>query len=134
MARDTAQAAVALGGGHGLAATLSALRRLKDDLTIDEWAPEFTLICLAHGDDCDSQGGDHNYTRRRTLTRYPAGTYRPCGSGAGHDGIYRYRFQVDGRWRGRFGCRSHHHNLLDQHLAEADGTVSVAHMNDHLHP
>ena len=36
MARDTAQAAVALGGGHGLFATLSALRRLHDDLTIDD--------------------------------------------------------------------------------------------------
>lgn len=35
MARDTAQAAVALGGGHGLFATLSALRRLEADLTID---------------------------------------------------------------------------------------------------
>ncbi len=33
--RKTAQAAVALGGGHGLAATLTALRRLTDDLTID---------------------------------------------------------------------------------------------------
>ena len=33
--RGTAQAAVALGGGHGLAATLSALRRLHDDLTLD---------------------------------------------------------------------------------------------------
>jgi uncharacterized cofD-like protein len=35
VARDTAQAAVALGGGHGLFATLSALRRLEADLTID---------------------------------------------------------------------------------------------------
>jgi uncharacterized cofD-like protein len=35
MARDTAQAAVALGGGHGLFATLSALRRLEAELTID---------------------------------------------------------------------------------------------------
>jgi uncharacterized cofD-like protein len=34
--RDTAQSVVALGGGHGLHATLSALRRLLDDLTIDE--------------------------------------------------------------------------------------------------
>ncbi len=34
--RTTAQAAVALGGGHGLAATLTALRRLQGDLTVDE--------------------------------------------------------------------------------------------------
>ena len=43
MARDTAQAAVALGGGHGLAASLSALRRLKDDLTIDELTAVVTV-------------------------------------------------------------------------------------------
>ena len=34
--RPTAQSAVALGGGHGLHASLSALRRLLDDLTLDE--------------------------------------------------------------------------------------------------
>ena len=43
MARDTAQAAVALGGGHGLAATLSALRRLHDDLTIDDLTAVVTV-------------------------------------------------------------------------------------------
>lgn len=43
MARDTAQSAVALGGGHGLAASLSALRRLKDDLTIDELTAVVTV-------------------------------------------------------------------------------------------
>lgn len=32
---STAQTAVALGGGHGLHASLSALRRLHDDLTLD---------------------------------------------------------------------------------------------------
>ena len=43
MARETAQAAVALGGGHGLAATLSALRRLNDDLTIDDLTAVVTV-------------------------------------------------------------------------------------------
>lgn len=43
MARHTAQAAVALGGGHGLAATLSALRRLHDDLTIDDLTAVVTV-------------------------------------------------------------------------------------------
>ena len=33
--RPTAQSAVSLGGGHGLHASLSALRRLHDDLTLD---------------------------------------------------------------------------------------------------
>ncbi|CAM3777925.1 gluconeogenesis factor YvcK family protein [Nocardioides zeicaulis] len=43
MARETAQAAVALGGGHGLAASLSALRRLHDDLTFDELTAVVTV-------------------------------------------------------------------------------------------
>jgi uncharacterized cofD-like protein len=43
VARHTAQAAVALGGGHGLAATLSALRRLHDDLTIDDLTAVVTV-------------------------------------------------------------------------------------------
>jgi hypothetical protein len=110
-----------------------------DNFTVDEWLPQFTVVCLTHGDDCDERDGGHNYVRRRTLARYPAGTYRPCGgvragvrSGGGHDGVYRYRFQVDGRWRLRFGCRSHHRALLDQHLEEADGTVTVQLMDDHI--
>ena len=41
--RQSAQAAVALGGGHGLAATLTALRRLHDDLTIDELTAVVTV-------------------------------------------------------------------------------------------
>jgi uncharacterized cofD-like protein len=41
--RGTAQSAVALGGGHGLAATLSALRRLHDDLTLDDLTAVVTV-------------------------------------------------------------------------------------------
>lgn len=110
-----------------------------DNFTVDEWAPEFTLLCLAHGDDCGQHDDGHNYVHRRTLPRYPAGTYRPCGGagrgvlgGGGHDGIYQYRFQVEGRWRLRYGCGSHHDRLLGQHLAEADGTVTVQNMDDHI--
>ena len=36
MGSDRAQSVVALGGGHGLHASLSALRQLVDDLTVDE--------------------------------------------------------------------------------------------------
>jgi uncharacterized cofD-like protein len=43
VARETAQAAVALGGGHGLFATLSALRRLVDDLTLDDLTAVVTV-------------------------------------------------------------------------------------------
>jgi uncharacterized cofD-like protein len=41
--RGTAQSAVALGGGHGLAATLTALRRLHDDLTLDDLTAVVTV-------------------------------------------------------------------------------------------
>ncbi len=43
MARDTAQSAVALGGGHGLFASLSALRRLVAELTLDELTAVVTV-------------------------------------------------------------------------------------------
>lgn len=102
-----------------------------DNLTVDEWLPQYTITCLAHAEDCADRDGGHNFVERRTLPLYPAGTYRSCGGGD-HDGLYRYRFQVDGRWRLRFGCRSHHDGLLDRFLAEADGTLTVRLMDDHL--
>lgn len=105
-----------------------------DNFTVDEWVPEFTTVCLAHGGDCAEYDGGHNFVERRTLARYPAGTFRPCGGPGGHDGVYRYRFQVDGRWRGRYGCRRHHKELLERYLSEADGTVTVSLMDDHLDP
>lgn len=43
MARPTAQSVVALGGGHGLFATLTALRHLLADLTIDELTAVVTV-------------------------------------------------------------------------------------------
>ena len=43
MARQTAQSVVALGGGHGLFATLSALRHLLAELTIDELTAVVTV-------------------------------------------------------------------------------------------
>ncbi|WP_406325239.1 hypothetical protein [Streptomyces niveus] len=101
------------------------------NLTVDEWLPEFTLVCLAHGDGCGEHEGGHNFVHRRTLPRHPAGAYRTCG-GCRRDGDYRYRFQVQGRWRLRYGCGSHHAELLKQYLAEADGTVTVRLIDDHL--
>ncbi|MET9909767.1 hypothetical protein ABZZ74_23680 [Streptomyces sp. NPDC006476] len=110
-----------------------------ENLTVDEWLPGFAIVCLAHGEACGDHEDRHNFARRRTMARYPEGTYRPCGGsragvlgGGGHDGIYRYRFQVEGRWRLRFGCRSHHAGLLAQHLDEADSTVTVQLMDDHI--
>jgi len=114
---------------------------LGDRLTVDEWLPEYAIVCLAHDGDCALYEDGHNFVQRRTLARYPVGTYRPCGGGSagvlgggGHDGDYRYRFQVEGRWRLRFGCRRHHRGLLDEYLAEADGTVTVQLMDDHIAP
>lgn len=43
MARDTAQSAVALGGGHGLFVSLSALRHLVAELTLDELTAVVTV-------------------------------------------------------------------------------------------
>ena len=40
---DRAQSVVAFGGGHGLAASLQALRLLVDDLTIDELTAVVTV-------------------------------------------------------------------------------------------
>jgi hypothetical protein len=104
-----------------------------DNFTVDEWVPEYSTVCLAH-DDCGEHEDGHNFVERRTLPRYPAGTYRPCGGPNEHDGEFRYRFQVDGRWRLRFGCRRHHRDLLDRYLGEADATVTVQHMDDHMDP
>lgn len=101
-----------------------------DNLTVDEWLPEYTLACRTHDTDCAEADGDHNFVRRRTLPLYPVGAHRPCGGGH-HDGAYRYRFQVESRWRLRYGCRSHHEALLKQYLAEADGTVTVRHLDNH---
>ena len=102
-----------------------------DRLTVDAWVPEFITVCLAHGDGCGEYDGGHNFVTRRTLPRYPVGMYRPCGAGD-HDGIYRYRFQVDGRWRQRFGCHRHHEGLLGRFLGEADATVTVRKLDDHV--
>jgi uncharacterized cofD-like protein len=43
MAHDRAQAVVAFGGGHGLAATLQALRLLVDDLVVDDLTAVVTV-------------------------------------------------------------------------------------------
>jgi hypothetical protein len=102
------------------------------NFTVDEWVPEFTTLCLAHRDDCGERDGGHNFVQRRTLPRYPEGTCRPCGGPGSHRGDFQYRFHVDGRWRLRFGCRRHHRELLDRYLGEADGTVAVRLMDDHL--
>lgn len=105
------------------------------NMTVDEWLPQFTPVCLAHGDSCSEADDGHHFVEKRTLPLYPAGAYRPCGGGHhDHDGAYRYRFQVESRWRLRYGCRSHHEALLKQYQVEADGAVSVLDLDDHLRP
>ncbi|MFK0182000.1 hypothetical protein ACIQVR_39320 [Streptomyces xanthochromogenes] len=101
--------------------------------SVDAWLPEFVIICMVHGGACNQAEPGHHFVERRSLSRYPAGTYRPCGGAeADHDGCYSCRFQVDGRWRRRYSCRRHYAALLDRYLAEADGTVTVWNMDDHL--
>lgn len=92
--RPSAQSVVALGGGHGLYATLSSLRRLLDDLTIDELAAVVTV-----GDNGGSSG-----RLRQEFGGLPPGDLRMalaalCGDddwGQTWARVLQHRFEGDG--------------------------------------
>lgn len=98
MARDTAHAAVALGGGHGLAATLDALRRLVDDLTLDELTAVVTV----------ADNGGSSGRLRGEFGVLPPGDLRMalaalCGAddwGRTWADVVQHRFAGDGEMRG----------------------------------
>lgn len=98
MARQTAQTAVALGGGHGLAATLSALRRLVADLTLDELTGVVTV----------ADNGGSSGRLRGEFGVLPPGDLRMalaalCGSddwGSTWAHVVQHRFAGDGDMRG----------------------------------
>jgi uncharacterized cofD-like protein len=98
MARDTAHAAVALGGGHGLAATLAALRRLVDDLTVDELTAVVTV----------ADNGGSSGRLRGEFGVLPPGDLRMalaalCGAddwGRTWADVVQHRFAGDGEMRG----------------------------------
>jgi len=93
-----AQAVVALGGGHGLHASLSALRHLVDDLTVDELTAVVTV----------ADNGGSSGRLRGEFGVLPPGDLRMalaalCGDdewGATWARVLQHRFAGDGEMRG----------------------------------
>lgn len=95
---DRAQAVVALGGGHGLHASLSALRMLVDDLTVDDLTAVVTV----------ADNGGSSGRLRGQFGVLPPGDLRMalaalCGDDAWGDTwakVLQHRFAGDGDMRG----------------------------------
>lgn len=95
---DLAQAAVALGGGHGLHASLTALRLLQDDLTLDELTAVVTV----------ADNGGSSGRLRGEFNVLPPGDLRMalaalCGDDEWGDTwarVLQHRFEGDGEMRG----------------------------------
>ncbi|MFT4287633.1 gluconeogenesis factor YvcK family protein [Nocardioides sp.] len=95
---DRAQAVVAFGGGHGLHASLSALRILVDDLTVDELAAIVTV----------ADNGGSSGRLRREFDVLPPGDLRMalaalCGAddwGSTWAQVLQHRFAGDGEMKG----------------------------------
>jgi uncharacterized cofD-like protein len=95
---DRAQAVVAFGGGHGLHASLSALRLLVDDLTVDELTAVVTV----------ADNGGSSGRLRREFDVLPPGDLRMalaalCGSddwGTTWAEVLQHRFAGEGEMNG----------------------------------
>lgn len=95
---DRAQAVVALGGGHGLHASLSALRRLVDDLTVDDLTAIVTV----------ADNGGSSGRLRGEFNILPPGDLRMalaalCGDDQWGDTwarVLQHRFEGNGEMRG----------------------------------
>lgn len=95
---DRAQSVVALGGGHGLHASLSALRMLVDDLTVDELTAVVTV----------ADNGGSSGRLREQFRVLPPGDLRMalaalCGDDEWGDTwarVLQHRFAGDGDMRG----------------------------------
>src|SRR5688572_14644426 len=98
MARSTAQSVVALGGGHGLFASLSALRHLVAELTLDELTAVVTV----------ADNGGSSGRLRGEFGVLPPGDLRMalaalCGSddwGRTWADVVQHRFAGEGEMRG----------------------------------
>jgi uncharacterized cofD-like protein len=96
--RDRAQSVVALGGGHGLHASLSALRLLVDDLTVDDLTAVVTV----------ADNGGSSGRLRGEFGVLPPGDLRMalaalCGDDRWGDTwarVLQHRFAGDGEMRG----------------------------------
>ncbi|WP_238694872.1 gluconeogenesis factor YvcK family protein [Nocardioides caeni] len=95
---DRAQAVVALGGGHGLHASLTSLRLLLDDLTVDELTAVVTV----------ADNGGSSGRLRGEFNVLPPGDLRMalaalCGDDEWGDTwarVLQHRFEGDGEMRG----------------------------------
>ncbi len=95
---DRAQAVVALGGGHGLHASLTALRRLVDDLTVDDLTAIVTV----------ADNGGSSGRLRGEFNVLPPGDLRMalaalCGDDEWGDTwarVLQHRFEGEGEMRG----------------------------------
>ncbi len=95
---DRAQAVVAFGGGHGLHASLSALRRLVDDLSVDDLTAVVTV----------ADNGGSSGRLRQEFNVLPPGDLRMalaalCGDGEWGDTwakALQHRFAGEGEMRG----------------------------------
>ena len=95
---ERAQAVVALGGGHGLHASLSALRHLVDDLTVDDLTAVVTV----------ADNGGSSGRLRGEFGVLPPGDLRMalaalCGDDEWGDTwakVLQHRFEGDGEMRG----------------------------------
>jgi uncharacterized cofD-like protein len=95
---DRAQAVVAFGGGHGLHASLTALRRLVDDLTVDDLTAIVTV----------ADNGGSSGRLRGEFNVLPPGDLRMalaalCGDDDWGDTwakVLQHRFQGEGEMRG----------------------------------
>ncbi|WP_028660754.1 gluconeogenesis factor YvcK family protein [Nocardioides insulae] len=95
---DRAQSAVAFGGGHGLHASLSALRRLVDDLTVDDLTAIVTV----------ADNGGSSGRLREEFDVLPPGDLRMalaalCGAdewGSTWAEVLQHRFAGEGEMRG----------------------------------
>jgi uncharacterized cofD-like protein len=98
LGRDRAKSVVALGGGHGLHASLSALRRLVDDLTVDDLTAIVTV----------ADNGGSSGRLRGEFGVLPPGDLRMalaalCGDDEWGDTwarVLQHRFSGDGEMRG----------------------------------
>ncbi|CAN5242089.1 uridine diphosphate-N-acetylglucosamine-binding protein YvcK [soil metagenome] len=94
--RETAQSVVAFGGGHGLHASLSALRMLVDDLTVDQLTAVVTVA---------DNGGSSGRLRNEFGVLPPGDLRMALAALCDSDGetwakVLQHRFAGDGEMRG----------------------------------
>lgn len=95
---ERAQSVVALGGGHGLSATLRALRRLHADLTVDEVAAIVTIA--DNGGSSGRLRGEFGVLPPGDLRMALAALCRDDTWGDTWAGVLQHRFNGDGEMNG----------------------------------